>query len=415
MNKFWIILAHTYLNRLKSKPFVLTTIITALLVIGLANIQSIIGIFDKDEVKKIAIVDHTDQLYQPLQEQMIIFDEKIRLIDYDGTITEAEQDVTSGQYTALLELSSSDTGLPMGTYKSMMATEQGLINQLHQSLNQLKTGVASQQLGLTADQLQQVFSPVPFEKIPLKENAKTEEQLNQARGLVYVLLFVIYFTVLLYGNMIAMDVVTEKSSRVMEILISSASPVTQMFAKILGIALLALTQYAVIIGVGFFSFKDKLEDLKGLLGGGLGFENISAGTIAYAVLFFILGYLIYATLAAMLGSLVSRVEDAQQIVMPMTLMIVAAFMIAMFGLGQPDNPFITITSYIPFFAPMIMFLRVGMLSIPFWEVALSIGIMVATITLLGVLAARIYRGGVLMYGKTSSLKDFKRAYELTKK
>ncbi|WP_338379139.1 ABC transporter permease, partial [Enterococcus faecium] len=137
--------------------------------------------------------------------------------------------------------------------------------------------------------------------------------------------------------------------------------------------------------------------------------------IIYGVIFFILGYFLYATLAAFLGSLVSRIEDVQQMITPMTLLVVAGFMIAMFGLGQPEVGFITATSFIPFFTPMIMFLRVGMLNIPFWVVGLSIGLLVATIILLAVFGARVYRGGVLMYGKSTSFKDIKTALQLTKK
>jgi ABC-2 type transport system permease protein len=123
---------------------------------------------------------------------------------------------------------------------------------------------------------------------------------------------------------------------------------------------------------------------------------------------------LFATFAAFLGSLVSRIEEIQQMIMPMTLLIVAGFMIAMFGINNPDNTFIQVTSFIPFFAPMIMFLRVGMLNVPFWEIGLSIGLLVATIVLLAIFGARVYRGGVLMYGKTSSLKDIKKALQLTK-
>jgi ABC-2 type transport system permease protein len=100
---------------------------------------------------------------------------------------------------------------------------------------------------------------------------------------------------------------------------------------------------------------------------------------------------------------------------PMTLLVVAGFMIAMFGLGKPDSPFIVITSYIPFFTPMIMFLRVGMLNIPVWEAVLGISILMATIVFLAVFGARVYRGGVLMYGKSNSFKDIKKALQLTKK
>jgi ABC-2 type transport system permease protein len=99
---------------------------------------------------------------------------------------------------------------------------------------------------------------------------------------------------------------------------------------------------------------------------------------------------------------------------PMTMLIVAGFMIAMFGLGKPDAPFITITSYIPFFTPMIMFLRVGMLNIPTWEAVIGIVIMLVTIVIFAIIGARIYRGGVLIYGKFNSYKDIKKALQLTK-
>src|SRR5699024_952245 len=141
----------------------------------------------------------------------------------------------------------------------------------------------------------------------------------------------------------------------------------------------------------------------------------SPSLFIYAVVFFLLGYLLYATLAAMLGSLVSRVEDVQQLILPMTFLIMIAFFIAMFGLNMPESKLVVISSYIPFFSPMLMFLRVGMVDVPVWEVALSIGILVASIIVLAILGAKVYKGGVLMYGRTSSLKDLKKAMALSYK
>src|SRR5690625_1046149 len=125
--------------------------------------------------------------------------------------------------------------------------------------------------------------------------------------------------------MIATDVATEKSSRVMEILISSASPVTHMFAKIIGIALLGITQAAIIVIGGFLAILPKLEDIKSGLFAELGLESINPTLFIYALIFFLLGYLLYATIAAMFGSLVSRVEDLQQLLMPMFILIIIAF------------------------------------------------------------------------------------------
>ena len=122
----------------------------------------------------------------------------------------------------------------------------------------------------------------------------------------------------------------------------------------------------------------------------------------------------FATLAALLGSLVSRTEDVQQMIMPMTLLIVAAFLIAVSGLSNPEMAYIKYASFFPFFAPLVMFLRVGMLELPLWEPLLSIAIMLLTIFILGWFGARVYRGAVLMYGPSKSLKDIKKAIQLGK-
>ncbi|MEH7157781.1 ABC transporter permease [Neobacillus drentensis] len=415
MNNFWIILFHTYINKLKTKSFIITTLLTVLIVLALTNLTNIIAIFDKSGGKEnVAVLDETSQLYEPFKKQVSTINKDIKLTLFKGSETEAEEAVEKGNYQGMIQLGLNKENLPLATYKARSIADSSLFTDLQTSLQQLKTMLAASQIHLSPVQLEKLYEPVSFTKIALEKNAKTEEELNQARGIVYVLLFIIYFSVIMYANMIAMEVATEKSSRVMEILISSVSPIKQMFAKIIGIGLLSLTQLAVFLSVGYFSFKQNMESLKEGFLGVYGFGDIPLGTIIYAVIFFILGYFLYATLAAFLGSLVSRIEDVQQMITPMTLLVVAGFMIAMFGLGKPDAPFITVTSFIPFFTPMIMFLRVGMLTIPVWQAVAGIAVLVATIAFLAIFGARVYRGGVLMYGQSNSFKDIKRALQLTK-
>ncbi|MFE8700213.1 ABC transporter permease [Cytobacillus sp. FJAT-54145] len=415
MNNFWIILFHTYLSKLKTKSFIITTIITVGIILALTNLENIISTFnDGEDSDKVAVIDDTGALFQPLEEQLNLVNEEVELTKLDASEADGEKEVEEGNYDGLLVLSFNNENLPIATYKSMTIADTSLPMDLQSSLQQIKTQLAATQINLTSEQLGKLYEPISFERVALEENAKTAEELNQARGLVYVLLFVIYFAVILYANMIAMEVATEKSSRVMEILISSVSPIKQMFAKILGIGLLSLTQLAVLLGVGYFSIKQNLSSMEGGFFSFFGFGDVPVATIIYAVVFFVLGYFLYATLAAFLGSLVSRIEDVQQMITPMTLMVVAGFMIAMFGLGQPETPFITITSYIPFFTPMLMFMRVGMLSLPVWEPILGIGILLVTIIILAVFGAKVYKGGVLMYGKSNSFKDIKKAIDLTK-
>jgi ABC-2 type transport system permease protein len=415
MNKFWIILFHTYLTKIKTKTFIVSTLISVAILLAFTNMNRIIDILDKDDSKKIVVIDETGQLLSMLQAQMKVIDKVLQIEGFDGPIANAEKAVKEGKYKGLLILSYNQDDLPEATYKANSVADTEISGGLVRALQQMKMMLAATQLQLTMKQLTKLNEPIVFEKIALEKDAKTEEELNQARGVVYVLLFIIYFSVIMYANMIAMEVATEKSSRVMEILISSVSPVKQMFAKIIGIGLLSLTQLTVQLLVGYFSIKQNMSTLEGGFFEFFGFNNLPVSTIIYAVIFFILGYFLYATLAAFLGSLVSRIEDVQQMITPMTMLVVVGFMLAMFGLGNPEASYVRITSFIPFFAPMIMFLRVGMLSIPFWEVLLSILILVGTIAGLGVFGAKVYRGGVLMYGKSNSFKDVKKAIQLGKK
>jgi len=414
LNSFWIILFHTFLSKFKTKSFLITTAITLILVIALTNLTTIIETFSgEDEKAEVAVIDQSSSLLPVIQEAIQTMNEDVKLISFEESEELAKKEVEEGNYSGLLIVDVDSSKLPVATYYTMDIAESSLSDNLLNSIQLVKNQLAANQLNLTNEQLVKLNEPVSFEKIALVKDAKTEEELSQARGLVYILLFLIYFAVVLYSGMIATEVATEKSSRVMEILISSVSPIKHMFAKILGVGLLSLTQLALLMIVGYFSLTS--NDSMGSMEGFLGFSEVPVSTIIYAAIFFILGYFLYATLAALLGSLVSRIEDVQQMITPMTLLIVAGFMIAMFGLSAPDNTFVTITSYIPFFTPMLMFMRVGMLNLPFWEPILGIIILVATIMILAIFGARVYKGGVLMYGKSNSYKDIKKALQLTKK
>lgn len=415
MNKFWIIFFHTFLNKLKTKSFIVTTVITLLIIVALANITNIIDYFNKgDKGEKIAIIDETGVLFEPLQYQLKGIDKKIQLEKFTGDETKADKQVQNGDFDGVLVLSYNQENLPEATYRSLTISDVALVSSLESGLQQMKTQMTAYQMNLSQEQLTKLYEPVSLKKVALEKDAKTEEELNQARGLVYVLLFVIYFAVIMYANMIAMEVATEKSSRVMEILISSVEPIKQMFAKILGIGLLGLLQLALLLGVAYFSLKQNIDSMEGDFFEVYGFGDIPVGTLIYAFLFFLLGYFLYATLAAFLGSLVSRIEDVNQLVTPIIYLLIIGFMIAMFGLVNPDSPFITVTSYIPFFSPMLMFMRVGMLNLPIWEPILGIAILVVTIILLAIFGAKVYKGGVLLYGKSSSFKDIKKAMQLSK-
>jgi len=413
MNKFFIVLWHTYISKVKTKSFIISTAVMLVLILGLTNITKIIDMFDEEAVDTVGVVDESGQYYTPFAEQLKTLGSDLEVKQLDKE-SDGEKQVAAEDLIGYLIIESDSEGIPSATYHADTISDEIINSQLQAALSNIKSGIIAQKLNIT-EQIASLYEPASFETVAIAENAKTAEELNQARGIVYIMLFVIYFAVIMYASMIATEVAGEKTSRVMEILISSVSPVQHMFGKILGVALVSLTQLLLFLVVGYTSIKDNLADMQDGFFSYLGFGETALSTIVYAIIFTLLGYFLYATLAAFLGSLVSRVEEVNTMITPMTLLVVAGFMLAMFGLNNPEAGFVKVTSFIPFFTPMIMFLRIGMLDVPTWEIALGLGILIGTIVVLAYFGAKVYRGGVLMYGKAPSFKNIKQALDITKK
>lgn len=419
MREFWIIFIQAFLTKAKTKSFIITTAIMVAGVFLFANlpkiidtVQSVTGSGDQEEV--LYVVDESGVLIDRLKAQFSVNESTLIIKSTDESAQTLTKQVEEGAIDSFLTVGLDSAQKISATYTSMSSMEFVRPMMIEDALQSIQTEMQAAELSLSADQVQTLFAPIEFEQQSVSPSAKSEEELNQARGLVYVLMFLIYFAVILYSSMIATEVATEKSSRVMEILISSVSPVKHMFAKVLGIGSLGLLQMSLFGVTGFVALKTTSSEMVDGFFSVFGFSDMNVATIIYAVVFFLLGYFLYATLAALLGSLVSRTEDVQQMILPMTLLIVAAFMIAVTGLGNPELAYLKYASYFPFFAPLVMFLRVGMLDLPMWEPLLSIGIMLVTIFILGWFGAKVYRGGVLMYGPSRSLKDLKKAIQLGK-
>ena len=420
MREFMIIFKQAFMTKAKTKSFIITTSIMIAAVFLFANMEKIIDTVksvtggDSDSAEVLQVLDESGVLVDRLKMQFESNESDIKVELSSKSEKELTDQVKEGEIDSFLTLALDNTNTIQANYVSMSAMELTLPMMLQDALQSIQTEMKAEELSLSGEQVQTLFAPIQFEQQSVSPSAKSEEELSQARGLVYVLMFLIYFAVIVYSSMIATEVAAEKSSRVMEILISSVSPVKHMFAKVFGIGSLGLLQMVLLGLAGYIALKTTGSEMADGFFSFFGFSNMNVGTLVYAIVFFLLGYFLFATLAALLGSLVSRTEDVQQIIMPMTLLIVAGFMIAATGLGNPEMAYIKYASFFPFFAPLVMFLRVGMLDLPVWEPLLSIAIMLVTIFILGFFGARVYRGGVLMYGPSRSLKDIKKAIQLGK-
>ncbi|MBD1380634.1 ABC transporter permease [Metabacillus arenae] len=420
MHNYWTIVWYTFKKHAAKKGFFISTAVSILLIVAVINIDKIINLFNDQEQAPVAVIDESqNNLFMKLSTQVSMIDNEIKLTNFTGTESEAKKAVEDGDLAGYLHLFKDENGMPKGTFYIEGSNDYSLAASVENALQNVKEEEALQSLGISAQQYSSVESPVSFETKTILASAKSEEAQEQTRWLVYVLLFVLYFSFILYGNMIATEVATEKSSRVIELLISSVSPVTQMFAKITGIALLGIVQLGLMGGVSgltiLYRVKSSGEESLPALFQMLGLTNIPVETIVYAVIFFFLGYLLYATLAATLGCLVSRAEETNQAIMPINYLLMIGFFISAFGLGTPEAMYVTVSSYIPPFTPIIMFLRVGMTNVATWELVTAIVLLAVTILLCAMFGARVYRGGVFMYGSSGTLKNLRKALVFSNK
>jgi ABC-2 type transport system permease protein len=233
--------------------------------------------------------------------------------------------------------------------------------------------------------------------------------------LSYVLLYVLFMVIMMYGQLVVNSVAVEKSTKTMELLVTSAKPTHLMFGKVLGVGLAALTQLAIILGAAVIGLAANMHGWKADIpevGTILSSLSFTPGFVAIFILFFVLGYFLYTFIYAALGSTVSRIEDAGTIItIPMILM-VAAFIISIISMNDITAGYVKVLSFIPFFTPFVMFGRYAMGEAGMLDVSISFVILLATVTLMGWLAARIYRLGVMMYGQPMNpVSVFKLAFK----
>ena len=220
----------------------------------------------------------------------------------------------------------------------------------------------------------------------------------------YIMIFALYMVILLYGQMVATNVATEKSSRAMEVLITSAKPVSMMFGKVLASCLAGFLQIVAIFGsaILFYSMNKTYWCDNQIIAS---IFDMPAQLFGFMLIFFVLGFLIYAFMFGAVGSTASKLEDINTSVMPITLLFVVGFMVVMlsFATGDVDNLLMKVCSFVPFTSSMAMFTRIAMSTVPWYEILISILILIGSVVGVGVISAKIYRVGVLLYGTTPKM------------
>ncbi|WP_342427911.1 ABC transporter permease [Paenibacillus sp. FSL L8-0158] len=438
MNRLGTVIGFTFRQKARTKSFIITTLVLALLITLGMNLPYLISLFKADgaggsgttaaEHHRLGLIagsrtEVANQLEQFTKEQS---NPAAIWVRYDSVQTPAmQQALKNGElqgYVQFTEPATKGDAFPKVEYVSVEKDPSpAVITLLQTGLQEAKVKAIMGGNALTSNQIREISTPVLVDSREVDGPSEaggavgTEEKETSMinYGLVYVLMILFFTSSMMTGNMIAAEVTSEKSSRIMEILITSVSPLTQMFGKIIGIFLVGLLQIAVFAAVVCANLMLPHNNVI-LSSAGLDLSQLNIAVLGYGLVFYILGYFLYAVLFAAVGSIVSRTEELGQAIMPITVLSLAAFYIGIFNIAAPDTIFVKVAGYIPFFSPTVMLLRIGLERASLLEIWLSLGILVASILLFGWLAAKIYRTGVLMYGKRPSFKELRKAMKAYK-
>lgn len=439
MNTLNLVIQREYITRVRKKSFIILTLLMPLLMVGLTFLPLWLSTLNDGEVKRIAVIDQSG-IYAPLLQSTETF--QFEIVD-DGQRITTESKVGKELFAILQitgDLSTDQGSVSLTSEKQSPQELQSLIRQTlrekvtQQRLDQLSGSGEVDSRAIT--QVREILEERPSISLQTLrmggDGSVTESSTEVATIIGMVFTVLIYMFILMYGNMVMQAVLEEKKTRIVEVMVSSVKPVNLLIGKIVGIGLVGITQLAIwgILVGGLFSLLSLFiaspeqvasmsEGMGGMGGmnamgnvGGVEMQGVMNAilsinwleVILFFLLFFIGGYVLYASIFAMFASAVDSEEDTSQFLTPVTLLIMFAFFAGFYSVNNPDGPLAFWASLIPFSSPIVMMVRIPF-GIPLWEKILSIVLLYGTFILISVIAAKIYRVGILMYGKKPSLKE----------
>ena len=443
LKKLNIIIGREYLNKVRKKSFLLTTFGVPVLIAAMYVVMILIMMKAKDEAKVVGVVDESGIVLPMLEDNDVL-----EFKDFGGVPVDTLKGAM-GDYGVDFVFTISAVDPESKSVRAATYSEKPLgvetVEMLKSRVDKAVEAYRVDSYGIEGlDRIMtDVRSDVSVKTYTISSSG--EEKITES-GVYMVLSMLLsmglYMFIALFSGMVMTSVIEEKSSRVVEVLVSSVKATELMFGKIIGVALVALTQFllwivlsgVIIGGVGAVVGFDKIAgaatatvsadvpgvsaDMPGAAADALAtveptglqavFSTLAGldivGIIVVFLLFFVFGYLLYASLFAAIGSAVENEADTQQLQLPVTLPLLIGFFIAFYAFRAPDSPVVFWGSMIPFTSPIVMLSRIPF-GVPLWELALSLGLLVATFIACAWLSAKIYKVGILMYGKKSTFRD----------
>ena len=412
MRKIWLIIKREYLVRVRKKAFIVMTIVGPLLMAALMIVPTYLA-NETQELRTIAIEEDGFEFTNQIENTDFLHFSKIPTEE----ATLLKNDFSEINYYALLYIEGDNFTLYSNQQISLTVSK-AIENQLEKIIEHQKLKAAGIDLTILSEAQSIVHITT---KIITEDGSTTNSKAEASMGIGFICGILIYMFIFMYGTMVMRGVIEEKTSRIVEVIISSVKPFQLMMGKILGVALVGLTQFALwilltiaIASVAELMFMDAssmttelnstqqsilLSELSNLTGG----INLMQIFVSF-IFYFLAGYLMYSSLFAAVGSAVDAEADTQQFVLPITIPLILAFILIQPIMENPDGPLAFWMSIIPFTSPVIMMVRLPF-GVANWELALSMGVLILSFILTTYLAGKIYRTGILMYGKKTSYKE----------
>jgi ABC-2 type transport system permease protein len=411
----WHVARREYLQRTRTRTFLIVTLILALVGFSLAMFPIVVRVLGGDEVTRIAIDAREAELEEdPTATLRLLLDAAeagtIEVTNADDPET-ARQQVRDDELDGLLTLTRQDGDLAFEYFSDAGLTSQSVIA-IRTAATQLAIADRLERAGIDPAQAGQLLAPTAFDLQPVDPDATDPDELYGPNYVIAMAMVILTFTAIVtYGTWVATSVAEEKSSRVMELLITAATPRQLLAGKVLGNGFGGLTQYLVVLGAALIGFILQGFVAERLFGGdATSLTSLELSVLVPFGLLFIPGFLLYCTLDAGLGSLASRQEDVNQVTGPMLFVGMGGYFAAFIGINTPDAGWVQALSLIPFFSPYLLPARQVLTgNVAAWEWALAGVLMVAFLLVAIWIAARIYSAGVLLYGQRGSLRNVWRA------
>jgi ABC-2 type transport system permease protein len=404
------IIKREFLTKVFTKGFLIGTLLGPIFILGLTFAPAYFMSLSTEQPMTVRLVDHTaslaDDISQAFSDTLkngqprFIFSE-IEPDIYSIMREEIRDDILKKNVDVVLEIPTTILNGGSINYLARSVSDLDLIQKFRNGISQVIQNIRIKNAGIDPELIQKLVERIDIRTIKVEKGKVRERGFGQEYISSVMFLLILYMTILLYGNNVMRSVIEEKMSRIIEVLLSSTNSFQLMLGKLLGVGFAGIVQYIIwsLMAMGVFLFATtSMPNVAEYI-------SVTPTLLFYFVVFFIVGFFTFATLYAAVGAVCSDMQDAQSLSGPITIMVIIPFMVSFMVVRDPSSDIARILSLIPFFAPMIMFMRISLVLPPLWEILISLMINILTILLIIWISAKIYRIGILMYGKRPTVPE----------